>query len=375
MSSPTWLPTTAEQVEEHFRAWVPRLRQGWPRATWFRRAWPNAAGHLVGLAAPATERPQTALVWTAGLHGIEGRVGSVVLDWFLHDFAARLDPSTTSLYVLPVLNPWGLTQARRVNQANVDLNRNFQEPTAQGAFPSVKNPGYEALATFLNPRGPVSLQARWRFWLRALRALRRAGGVAAVRRASLQGQSSYPTGIFFSGQTWQPEVQAIRGWFADILPQHERLLHVDIHTGFGPRRVLSLIFPTAEPRGVAEWRRLLGYEPITRVAAAEFYPVQGDLGSYVLRQAQRVGVTATSLAFEFGTLGASSLAQMRSLRALIVENQYVHFGATSAAAAAWVADEFQALFAPREAAWWRAAEAQARRAFQGLVTWLQGQAA
>ncbi len=365
---PLHFPRNAAQARAQIQARWEALRAAWPTGTWERRPLPaGGEGTLEWLAAPATETPQQAVVLTAGLHGAEGPVGAAMLDLFLQAFAPRLDPRTTGLFLVPVINAWGMDHFRRVNAANVDLNRNFMPPTDAGGFPRVENPAYAALHDFLNPQRPVRPGDRWRFWWRGLAALRRAGGVAALRAASLQGQSAYPRGVFFTGQAWQPETRAMQAFWDALLAQYPRVVHVDMHTGYGPAGVLSLILPADEPESEAAWEQRLHYRPVVRVAGAEVYPVQGSMADDLMRRGRAQGRQVVSLAFEFGTLGHSTRAQLRSLRAVVLENQLHHHGASHPSMARWVRQEFQALFWPQEEAWQRRAEAQARQAFEGLL--------
>ncbi len=372
MAAPFFYPPSYAATREHFRGQVAALQRRWPQAAWRTQPLdgPEPA-EWIWLEAPATHEPRQAVVLTAGLHGIEGHVGGLVLDLFLREFAPRLDPATTGLYLLPAINAWGMAHGRRVNAANVDLNRNFVDLAPGQPFPRVDNPAYDALHAFLNPTGPVRAVDRWLFWPRGLLALRRAGGVAALRSASLQGQSAYPRGIFFTGQHLQPETRAVQAWWDTLLQQYPRILHLEMHTGYGPAGVLSLIFPAAEPRRDAEWETLLDYRPVIRVASAAAYRIQGDLGGDLLRRAARHGREVVTAALEFGTLGHSTAAQLRSLRALVLENQMSHHGAASDAVAAWVRAEFQALFAPTDPAWRTRALEQARRVFTGWLRWMR----
>ncbi len=369
MTTTHFYPPTVEAARAHFQAWVPRLQARWPQARWRSRPVEATDTTLTWLEAPATHEPRHALLLSAGLHGIEGHVGAAMLDLFLRTFADRLDARTTGLYVLPVLNPWGMAHGRRVNAANVDLNRNFWPAGQAGPV----NADYAALHPFLNPTRAVQARDRWLFWPRGWAALRRAGGLGALRRASLQGQSQFPQGIFFAGQAEQPETRAIRAVTEAIVRQHNAVVHVDMHTGFGPRGVLTLILPSHDEDGPAAWRERLGYAPITRTAGADLYPVQGAWQEDLGRQARAHGTALAAVTFEFGTLGHGALAQLRSLRAVMLENQCYHYGAASPRVRRWVQSEFRALFAPDDPAWRARAAQQARRAFAALLdAWARG---
>jgi len=77
------------------------------------------------LHAPATERAQHLLLVTTGEHGIEGFVGSAIMELVIRKILPTLDPTTTSLCLVHAINPWGMKHGERTNAANVDLNRNF----------------------------------------------------------------------------------------------------------------------------------------------------------------------------------------------------------------------------------------------------------
>jgi len=94
--------------------------------------------------------------FTIGEHGIEGFVGSAILDLFFREISQRLDPKSTGLFLIHSINPWGMKNFRRTNQNNVDVNRNFTLDPAN-LDPS-SNPDYQAINAFINPAtSPTSL--------------------------------------------------------------------------------------------------------------------------------------------------------------------------------------------------------------------------
>ena len=65
------------------------------------------------------------IVLTTGVHGIEGYIGSVMLDVFWDEVYGTLDQNNTGVLVVANVNPYGMKYHRRYNENNVDLNRNF----------------------------------------------------------------------------------------------------------------------------------------------------------------------------------------------------------------------------------------------------------
>ena len=71
-------------------------------------------------------RPRRVLLHSSGLHGVEGFAGSAIQLQLL-DELPRL-PEDGAVLIAHVLNPYGMAWLRRVNEHNVDLNRNFLAP-------------------------------------------------------------------------------------------------------------------------------------------------------------------------------------------------------------------------------------------------------
>lgn len=67
--------------------------------------------------------PRKIILHSSGLHGIEGFAGSAIQTYILNN-PPPLN-SENALVVVHCLNPYGMMCLRRVNDANVDLNRNF----------------------------------------------------------------------------------------------------------------------------------------------------------------------------------------------------------------------------------------------------------
>ena len=75
----------------------------------------------------------------SGTHGVEGYYGSECQIALLHDLSRRALPKDVSVVLLHLVNPWGTAWLRRVNEDNVDVNRNYV--AFDQDLPG--NPGYE----------------------------------------------------------------------------------------------------------------------------------------------------------------------------------------------------------------------------------------
>src|SRR5438874_5154353 len=66
--------------------------------------------------------PRRAVLHSSGLHGVEGFAGSAIQIQALRELPRV--PDDTALFLVHILNPYGMCWLRRANENNVDLNRN-----------------------------------------------------------------------------------------------------------------------------------------------------------------------------------------------------------------------------------------------------------
>ncbi len=87
------------------------------------------------------------LVMISSTHGVEGHCGSgAQIAWLRTGGPAKL-PKDTGALLVHAINPYGFAWTRRVNEDNVDLNRNFVDHDK--GYP--KNDGYLAIADAILP--------------------------------------------------------------------------------------------------------------------------------------------------------------------------------------------------------------------------------
>ena len=358
-------PETFTDVRHNAREWFDAIRERWPKAEWHSEPlYPDEGLTFDWIEARRASATQ-ALVLTAGLHGVEGYAGAAMLELFVSEFLPRVNLETTGLYLVPVINPWGMVHYRRVNPQNVDLNRNFLN---EEDYHRDLNPDYATLAPILHPERPVAWRDRFLFYPRILGHIQR-HGVTGLRNIFPQGQSIFPKGMHYTGRERQPEANALLAMLNHVLALHERVVIMDMHTGYGPKGLLTLVFPGKEPRTVEVLRQQIGYAQVTKVAGSDFYPIHGDLSSYLHELARETPVRELyTFALEVGTLGDAPLPQLRSMRALILENQLYWYGATGKRVARWVREEFLALFYPADREWRHRVVIQTRAVYTQVLT-------
>lgn len=300
-------------------------------------------------------------------HGIEGYVGSAMLKLFVDEFAPRLNPENTGLLLIHAINPWGMKNHYRVNQNNVDLNRNF---VFDGNFSPTINPDYDLIEKFLNPQSPVrGLTVEALPFIAKVIKNMVSPGRARVQAASLLGQHRHPKGIYFGGKELQEETTVLMNLYRTTLADYQNLIQVDMHTGYGPRYQMTVIVPPVDPTPSAETVNKFKYPLIQKIDADEFYAINGDMGEYVyrLRDAEFPDKRVFACGFEFGTFGDSLSALIRSLMITVLENQLRQYGAVSPKAEAQIRAEYEELFFPSETKWREKAIADCRQALDGIL--------
>jgi hypothetical protein len=302
-------------------------------------------------------------------HGIEGYVGSAMLMLFMDEFAPRMNPENTGLLLVHTINPWGMKHHLRVNPNHVDLNRNFVISCHYD--PSI-NPDFNLLFDFFNPQRPVRTLGTEAlpFLVKVVKHMV-LPGKERVQTACLFGQHNVSKGIYFGGIQVEEETAVLTSLFRTALDQYRNFLQIDMHTGYGPRYQMTVIIPPVDSMTSAEATHKFNYPLVQKIDANEFYAISGDMGEYVysLRDAEFPGKNVLAVGFEFGTFGKSLPALIRSLRITILENQLRHHGAGSPKAEREIRAEYEKLFFPTETNWREKALADARQAFEGILTY------
>ena len=257
--------------------------------------------------------------------------------------------------LIHALNPYGFAHNRRVNEHNVDLNRN-----ALVAFPGPTNPGYQSLNTWLNPASPAPRLDD--FVWRALPLLIQHGRTT-LAQAIAAGQYEFPQGLFYGGREREPSLNI----FANLLaaPRFanvQRVIHLDLHTGLGRYGQYQLLLEESPSTPEFEFfTRVFGIAMVKsdHASQATHYSAHGILPT-LTRHAFPSALTLTAT-LEFGTLAPATL-----LRILRAENRVHHHGARRSADAIRICTALRAALAPNDPAWRTAVIEGGRRLFTQL---------
>jgi len=195
--------------------------------------------------------PKTAtrmLVLESGTHGVEGYAGSAIQLAAVPLAAAAATDDLAVLYIHAV-NPYGFSFARRGDESNVDINRNFADFSDPNAL---SNPLFPVLAPWLVPEtwSDDSLRAADL----ALDELRATHGATAISQAMRRGQHTHPGSVFFGGKGPSWSRKTVEKITAEWLAGTRSTLLLDVHTGLGEFGELQLL--TIEPPDSETYPRL-----------------------------------------------------------------------------------------------------------------------
>ena len=301
------------------------------------------------------------LVICSGTHGIEGFAGSGIQTGLLRAGLAGKLQSGQRIVFIHALNPYGFAHLRRANEDNVDLNRNFLDH----AEPHPENPGYESIASLLQPRTFTRLREAIAF-ARALFFLVRQGRAKAHAAAS-RGQYVHAKGLFFGGASEVWSNTTLRTIAAEHTGPCERMVFADLHTGLGPFGHGTAIIRAAE-----------GSPALARAQDWWGGICESDVTDNPLGQAQIGSIgwakpavfdaeELTTAVLEFGTISAPAV-----LFALRAENWLHHFGGPNHPAAKRIHARMRGAFYPDSAEWreriWTQGWDFACKALTGLAT-------
>ena len=240
------------------------------------------------------------LLTTSGVHGVEGFCGSGVQCGLLASGVELLkDAPDTAIVHVHAVNPYGFSHWRRVNEDNIDLNRNFVDFDQ----PLPQKPDYAALHALLLPmQWPPSEANEF-----AMRAMLTEWGPRRAQLAVTGGQHGHADGLFYGGLKASWSNRVFRSVLRQITVHCQRLAWIDIHTGLGPYGVGERIFACNDGgESLTRARRWWG-EGVTSVTtgSSNSIPMTGPIQMAVDAECPRVKYTGICL--EFGTVPSAQM--------------------------------------------------------------------
>ncbi len=283
------------------------------------------------------------LVTSSGMHGVEGFLGSAVQLALLERLSQRRVEANIRHVLIHSVNPFGFSQLRRVNEENVDLNRNF---LVNGDDYHGAPDGFASLNGFLNPESPPSrfepfkVKAMWNIWRHGLHAL---------KQSVAGGQYEYPRGLFFGGHGPCKSTQIICENCDAWIGSAERIVHIDFHTGLGSYGTYKLLVSeNTESENVSWYNDVFGVNAVEPLDAQEgtAYQISGLFGEWM--QNHFASRDYRFVGAEFGTYDV-----IRVLGALRAENRAYHYGDENSAIYKSAKTELLECFYPGDTEWRR----------------------
>ncbi len=259
------------------------------------------------------ENASKILILSSGTHGGEGFCGSGIQVGLLQEGFLKGLPDDTAVILIHAINPYGFSHVRRVNEDNIDLNRNFRDYSK--SLPD--NKPYREVHDMIVPTdwdGPAREAAD-----QAIQAYIADKDLFTFQAAVTGGQHVEPGGLFYGGQAPSWSNETLRAVVKEHAAAAKHLAFIDFHTGLGPNGYGELIY-VGDPAGIDRAKDWYDNE-ITSPAdgSSTSAIVEGTIDGGVCEMAP--GAVHTCIALEYGTLPV-----MDVLNALRADNWLYIYG-------------------------------------------------
>ncbi|TPL03609.1 DUF2817 domain-containing protein [Mesorhizobium sp. B2-4-14] len=306
------------------------------------------------------------IVLISGTHGVEGPFGSACQTAWLGQKNLRRLPDDIAILAIHLINPWGTAWSRRVNEDNVDLNRNFIDWAAGAPV----NNGYAGLHDALayhEWEGSDRIAADEK-----LAAARRKLGHAGLAAIVEAGQYEFADGLYYGGggPVWSNRtLHEILKTFAGGARQ---VIVFDLHTGAGPYGYPALLsVASSEHPGLAWGKSIFGPAlatvltgPGAKTGTGIAATATGYVSDAVRKAMPRARVLP--LVIECGTLDGPTV-----MEAVQADNWLHLFGKLDSPLGRRIRDTLRSAFIPADADWQRTCLSSSLRYFDRALADLQ----
>lgn len=306
------------------------------------------------------------MVLISGTHGVEGAYGSACQTAWLGQKDKWALPEDTAVLFVHLINPWGTAWSRRVNEDNVDLNRNFCDWTASPP----ENPGYADLHPALvvaDLDGPARIAAD-DAWAELLRSK----GLPVVASIIEAGQHDFPDGLFYGGNApvWSNTVLA--AILAQFDQQASQVIVFDLHTGAGPYGYPALLSVSPVDHPGLDWgKQIFGpalVQVVTGTSAVTDTGIAATATGYVSNFVRNAMGQARvlPLVMECGTLSSPEMLRR------IVDDNWLHlYGKLGSDRGKRIKADLVQGFIPQDESWQQICLATSLRHFDNALSALK----
>ena len=280
------------------------------------------------------------VIVSSGLHGIEGFVGAAIqlalLDGLISN---RISMTNCAIVLIHAVNPYGFKYLRRVNEDNIDLNRNFLSDFNQKPIAAE----YANFNSLLNPGSQLSRFDA--FTLKAYLYICRYG-IRSLRQSISAGQYDFPKGLFYGGKNTTQSTRIIQQILQGIDDKESEIFHIDIHSGLGNYAGHKLLLA-----GSGQSTKLDRYKSKFDASKIELIgenqgitsTLNGTIGHYF---GEIMAKSYHHLGLEFGTY-----SNIRLLKAMRLENAAHHYMDDGDQNKQRIKAEFLECFCPSDPVW------------------------
>lgn len=258
---------------------------------------PFGASLATDVALFGPENAKHLLILVSGTHGVEAFAGSGAQIAMIEGLRFASLPARTAVLVIHAINPYGFAWLRRVNEDNVDLNRNSIDFKALPA----SSDEFIALAPYLIPRSWDDLASAEQVITQFIDK----HGFRRYQEVVAGGQYTHPEGLFYGGSKPEWSTQTFREIVTRYGRGKKRIAVIDFHTGLGPLGYGEPIYTGDNDEEAARVREWYGSD-VTAIYGGNSSSVivQGPMinavGSFF--EGQKTKPEVTTLALEYGTL-------------------------------------------------------------------------
>lgn len=299
------------------------------------------------------------LVCVSGTHGVEGHCGSACQVEILKNPVTGTLPRHTAALFVHALNPFGMAHHRRVNEDNIDINRNYIDHTAPPA-----NSDYELVHQALVPVHWTGSEREAAD--RMLLDLVTERGLDFVQSAVTQGQWSHPNGLFYGGREHAWSTLLLSHICEEFLLGRRHICYIDLHTGLGDWGEAEPIFRGGRDDNAFD-RACSWWGPVTRSddGTSSSTPIMGNTATLVadLLDAKQL---LTAITLEFGTL-----PPLEVLSALRADNWLWLQPDPSPELTEQITDQIREAFCPSDMTWRATVVAKGLAAYQQALVGLE----
>lgn len=320
---------------------------------------------------PAKKHTDKLLVLFSGTHGIEAFVGSAVQRWLI-DQSFMQNREDVNVLMVHGLNVYGFKNKRRVNEQNIDLNRNFV--IDRSVFKS-DDGGYQNLNDYLNPTdlATYGFISEVKFVLKAFLKIAKYG-LENLRNSVLRGQYTYPKSLYYGGLMNVKQGDLLNQLIDKYVVGHKKVFVIDLHTGYGARGKLHLLANGEKENNPLE-QVFTEANEIDFGSDKKFYTVQGELLSFFIHEINyRLKINTpevVGITFEYGTLDSQkTTGSIESLRRMVFENQNFWHPAIDAKDSAKIKKDFVEMFNPSDREWRSRILDQTEDKTKNIINWL-----